>query len=257
MRCHEARALDMAYLDSELDNRSSLEIDLHLADCPGCRRYFEAQQKLDVRIDAVLREGTRDDQLWSRIEEKLTEVSSPHSGRRWWRRASAFAIAASVAPAITWIAWPRPPGNALVAAVAVDHLKYLNGNMPPQFEEEPSSEVLARTGGRLDRSAFFKLPNPARFTPEGKRLCRIEGVPIAWMVGTSAGTPVSVIVMRQIEITRFPGLRERFDDGHRIACFKAGDFEFGARLMDGHVVCVIGDLPRPQIELLLASVESQ
>jgi anti-sigma factor RsiW len=256
MRCHEARALDTAYLDSELDSRTSLEIDQHLADCAGCRRYFEVQQKLDVRIDAVLRGGTRDPQLWNQIEAKLSENSSPVLVKHWWKRTTVFAIAASVALVITWVAWPRSPANPLVAAVAVDHLKYLNGSMPPQFEGEPSSEVLARTDGRLDRSAFFKLPASARFTPKGKRLCKIEGVPIAWMMGSSAGTPVSVVVMKQSEITNFPALLKRFEDGRRIACFKAGDFEFGARLVEGHVVCAIGDLPRPEIEHLLASVET-
>jgi anti-sigma factor RsiW len=257
MRCHEARALDTAYLDSELDSRTSLEIDQHLADCAGCRRYFDVQQKLDVRIDAVLRGGTRDPQLWCQIEAQISENSSPALVKHRWRRAPAFAIAASVALAITWVAWPRPLPNPLVAAVAVDHLKYLNGSMPPQFEEEPSSEALARTDGRLDRSAFFKLPASAKFTPEGKRLCKIEGVPIAWMMGSSAGTPISVVVMKQSEITSFPALRKRFEDGHRIACFKAGDFEFGARVVDGHVVCVVGDLPRSEIESLLASVEAR
>lgn len=76
-------------------------------------------------------------------------------------------------------------------------------------------------------------------------------------VGSFSGTRVSVVVMKEAEIGRFPALQRRFDEGDRIACFNAGDFEFGACLVDGHVVCAIGDLPPQEIKSLLASVETR
>ena len=36
MRCHEARKFLGPYLDSELDTRTSQEIELHLESCPQC-----------------------------------------------------------------------------------------------------------------------------------------------------------------------------------------------------------------------------
>lgn len=254
MRCHETRALETAYSDSELDTRSSLEIEQHLAICAGCSRYFEAQQKLDRRIDAALRPLAKDQRLWQRIETQLTPKPSTVSRIFWKRKIAVFAVAASLILSIAFLTWPRNPGDPLVSAVAADHSKYLAGNMPPQFADEPTEEALTLAAGRLDRAAFFLAPDSKQFTAQGKRLCHIEGTPIAWTMGTVRDTPVSVIAMNHTELAAFPGLRKRFEQGHRIACFKAGDFEFAARRIDDHIVCIIGDLPRPEMESLLASI---
>lgn len=254
MRCHEVRALCGAYLDSELDTKTSIEIEQHLGNCAKCHAFFEGERRVDARIRNALQAGAKDELLWSRIEAHVTGLADAPAAKRSWWKGGGFAAAASVALAITLIAWPKPSPNDLVAAVAVDHAKYLAGNMPSQFVDEPAPEVLELTHGRLDREAFSILPPAASFKSEGKRLCKLNGVPVAWMMGNSGGTPVSVIVLKREELAGFPALEQRFAEGHRIACFKAGEYEFGARRVDDHVICIVGDLPRPQIKSLLASV---
>lgn len=254
MRCHELRTLSGAYLDSELDTKTSIEIEQHLGNCAKCHAFFEGERRVDARIHAALQSGEKDELLWSRIEAQVAGVTAAPIAKRSWWMAGAYAIAASIALAITLLAWPKPSGNNLVAAVAVDHAKYLAGNMPSQFMDEPAPEALKLTHGRLDREAFSILPSATAFKPEGKRLCKLNGVPVAWMMGKSGGMPVSVIVMKREELAAFPALEQRFTEGHRIACFKAGDYQFGARRVDDHVICIVGDLPRPEIESLLASV---
>jgi len=43
MNCHEIQSLTGPYLDSELDAKTSLGIQQHLAACPACARRFAAE----------------------------------------------------------------------------------------------------------------------------------------------------------------------------------------------------------------------
>jgi anti-sigma factor RsiW len=94
MRCDELRPLHGLYLDSELDARTTLEIEQHLKSCPECARLFAAEQKLEARIKAGLNQGSRTATLWERIEGAvsagapsavLTRVSASVSEPAGWQ----------------------------------------------------------------------------------------------------------------------------------------------------------------------------
>ena len=57
MKCDEVQTLHGPYLDSELDARTSLEIELHLKACPHCARLFAEEERLEARIKAGLNQG--------------------------------------------------------------------------------------------------------------------------------------------------------------------------------------------------------
>ena len=46
MKCDEAQTLHGPYLDSELDAKTSLEIQQHLKMCPACARLFAEADSL-------------------------------------------------------------------------------------------------------------------------------------------------------------------------------------------------------------------
>jgi anti-sigma factor RsiW len=256
MRCHDARALATPWSDSELDAKTSFEIQRHLDDCPGCRAYFEGGRRADAWIDSVLRSGGRDEELWSRIEAGLAppERVARRSAAGW---RAAFAVAAVLALAglsLRAIQEWRPRTMDLAAAAALDHAKHLAGDMPAQFAGPPPPELLERAEGRLDRDAFSLLPPGDAYRVEGGRVCFLKGVPVAWLLGRARGAPVSFIVMRREETGRFPDLQDRFDQGHEIACSEAGGFQFAARTVGDHVVCAVAGLPRKELETLVAMV---
>jgi anti-sigma factor RsiW len=64
------------YLDSELDTKTTLEIEQHLTACPACARLFAAEQKLEARIAAGLNRGSRTAALWAQIEREVVAASS-------------------------------------------------------------------------------------------------------------------------------------------------------------------------------------
>ncbi len=64
MKCNEIRNLVLAYLDSELDARTSQEIQLHLQTCAECAQLFEHEEKFNERLFGVLRAGQITPALW-------------------------------------------------------------------------------------------------------------------------------------------------------------------------------------------------
>jgi anti-sigma factor RsiW len=76
MKCDQVQTLHGPYLDSELDARTSLEIQQHLATCPACAHLFAEQEKLEARITAGLNRGPRTVALWEQIEREVVVASS-------------------------------------------------------------------------------------------------------------------------------------------------------------------------------------
>ena len=80
MKCDEVQPLHGPYLDSELDARTTLEIQEHLKACPDCTRLFAAEEKLEAQIRAGLNQGPRTAALWEQIERAV--VTGAQSGSR-------------------------------------------------------------------------------------------------------------------------------------------------------------------------------
>lgn len=76
MKCNEVQTMQGPYLDSELDTKTTLEIEQHLAACPACARLFAQEQKLEARITAGLNGGSRTAALWTQIEREVADASS-------------------------------------------------------------------------------------------------------------------------------------------------------------------------------------
>ncbi len=77
MKCDELQPLRGPYLDSELDARTSLEIEQHLKSCPNCAGVLAEEQKLEARLKAGLNQEQRTAALWDRIERSVAAASRP------------------------------------------------------------------------------------------------------------------------------------------------------------------------------------
>jgi anti-sigma factor RsiW len=76
MKCNEVQTMQGPYLDSELDAKTTFEIEQHLATCPPCARVFAQEQNLEARITTSLNQGSRTAGLWAQIERKVAAASS-------------------------------------------------------------------------------------------------------------------------------------------------------------------------------------
>jgi anti-sigma factor RsiW len=159
-----------AYLDSELDARTTLEIQQHLADCPDCARTFAAEAKLEAGIAADLKRGRRTASLWDRIEQQVTEAAEAQPRRP---------RAARVSPPAPWWRewfWPSPQAWAGLAAtwvlVAVASfatrepasLAATHPVRPPSPEQlqvlRQQRQLLAELSGPLEQPAGGKPKTP-------------------------------------------------------------------------------------------------
>ena len=87
MNCDEVQALHGPCLDSELDAKTTLEIEQHLETCPDCARLFAEEEKLEARMTSGLNQGHRTAALWEQIERS---VAAPTESSR--RRQSAHSF---------------------------------------------------------------------------------------------------------------------------------------------------------------------
>lgn len=274
MRCSEVRNLALAYIDSELDARASREIDLHIGACDGCRRIYETEQRFAEKLNHALGDLEATPDLWAAIEAGILAMDRPEnpapegvtvppkirhpwfklSGRLAFSAAASLVLVLALGAGTSWWLQAHEPLD-LAAAMEHCHLAHAAEIADPAFTSAPGPADLASARGRLDTSAFEVRPGDPAFTVSGSRLCELKGVPVAFVLAEHRSVPVSMIVMNDTELPHFPGASKRLDS-HPIACSELGHNEFGARRVDGHVVCMMGDLPRSEIESLLASIPS-
>ena len=81
MKCDEVQPLQGPYLDSELDARTTFDIQEHLKSCRECARLFAEGQRFETWMTAGLKQGQRSASLWEETERAVVQatVSSKHS----------------------------------------------------------------------------------------------------------------------------------------------------------------------------------
>ncbi|MCI0743995.1 MAG: zf-HC2 domain-containing protein [Verrucomicrobia subdivision 3 bacterium] len=257
MKCNEVRNLVLVYLDSELDAKTSQEVERHLRGCAECAELFAHEQKFDERVSSVLRRGQATLELWERVESRLRPRPRLSWLFRRWRPVTIGGIAVLASSAVLALLINLRSNSTsldIASNVDPDHTKYVAGQLTPQFENQPPTEALSKEQGRLDAAAFSKLPATSGFRSEGKRVCHLSGVPVAWIMGRDGGLPVSVVVLRRDELVNFPQLRERLEAGHPVVCVRTGRYQFAARVVGEHVVCAMAATSQERLEALVKSV---
>ena len=170
MKCEELQSLHGAYLDSELDARTALEIQQHLAACPDCARAFATEAKLEARVTTGLKRGERTASLWDQIEQRVIAAAKVESPRRaprfsvpmpWWRESLWPSPQAWAGLAATWVVLAgvsfamREP-----ASVAATHQV-----RPPSPELrlvlQQQKQMLAELGGMPERFVREQPEAPA------------------------------------------------------------------------------------------------
>jgi len=256
MKCQEIHKLIGPYLDSELDAKTSFDIEQHLQTCDDCALLVEAERRRGERIISVLRHGEKTPELWRQLE---TLVAAPTFWQRLRRRPRFAVVSLAVAMAAlallgsVWIWWRGDPLD-LAVLVEHDHREFLAGKFQPDFTGTPPESIVAASSGRLDSAAFGTWPALSGFRTEGSRLCHLSGVPAAWTLGRYRDVPVSLIVLKRTELDHFPEVRQRLESGEAVVCSRRGRYHFAARLVGDQVVCVMAAASMQALEELVKSV---
>jgi anti-sigma factor RsiW len=257
MKCNEIRNLVLPYLDSELDARTSQEIQLHLQSCAECAEIFACEEKFNERLFGVLSAGQMTPELWERIEAKLRPEKTIAALFRRWKMAMLGGLAVLILAGLATGVFSylsKASSLDLAKAVEKDHQEFIEGKMKPQFTGALPEKIAGELRGRLDAAAFSTVPASAAFHNEGGRLCNLQGVAAAWTMGHCGDVPVSLIVFKKSELNRFPKAQARLETGEPIVCTRTGRFQFAVRFAGDHVVCAIANTSKQMLEDLLKSV---
>jgi anti-sigma factor RsiW len=249
MKCAEVRKFVQLYLDSELDAKNSFEVEQHLESCTDCASLFEAEKKFEERLGRFLRSGQPTRAVWEKVEATIAPSQFARL-RTFWP----VALAASVIIVAGAVLFAKSRTLDLANAVEECHSAYVHQLTTPEFTGAVPDEIAQQFGGQLDAAAFAYRPSRTTFTSSGARLCHVEGVPVALILGRNGSTPVSLIVLKKSELDHFPNMKQRLESGDPIVCGHSGPYQFAARLVDDHVICVIGDTPRSVLEDLLKTL---
>lgn len=270
MKCSQTRNHVLAYLDSELDARTSREIELHLESCDACREIYRLEKRFAAGLASALDRGEATPSLWRRIEQGIAATATEKDGvnlsheipvcrsSSCARRGRLRLAAAVILPLLGALGllgwWASDDPLDLAEAAESTHRSRLERFEGGENSPGPTPSELRAVADRLDPAAFGVRPKDPAFTADGARICKVGHVPVALVEGRYLAEPVSLIVMKAGELSHFPETRNRLGSREAIACSPTASGEFAARRTGDHVVSVIGDLPRPELERLLASV---
>jgi anti-sigma factor RsiW len=199
MNCHEIQSLAGPYLDSELDAKTSLAIQQHLAACPACTRRFAAEQECATRLTNALRKGEPTPELWRGIEERVRTATAPKGATRAGRERS---------PKPWWCAWlwPSPRFYAGVAALWIVmlavHFGYLReparilvtSNPPSPTVQSALAEQrrqLAEMLGSVSAPGAASATQSKLLSPRSElRQPHDQPGPTTWLLATPESLPV-------------------------------------------------------------------
>lgn len=255
MNCQEARRHWDLYFDSEGDAELHLRVNQHLQGCPQCASWFDAQSRLETRITETIAGGdAREDRPidWQKVLESAGVAVVP-SRQSWWRMNGAMFVAvASVILAIVSMSFFfNADGAPSLAALSADvHRHMATGNLRPDFESDSDLAVERYLVSRVSFPVRCPPREDSGFIVRGAGLCELASQPVAYVVGAVGEDTVSVFVLPEASLRRFPREQRRASEPMPQSD-QTGDYQVIYSVIDQNLVMVVGKSPRTKLERVL------
>jgi anti-sigma factor (TIGR02949 family) len=239
MECTEARNRLHAYLDSELEPPSVVEVDRHIAACAACRRAFEQMSALRSGVRAHAQYHAAPAGLEQRIRGRLGlgDASAATPGRHApWR--SPFtrwlelgAVAAATA-AVTWFGALqyayRAPDVALAEQVVVGHARAVLTSHVVDIETSDQHSVKPWLSSRLDFSPPVVDLASEGFPLVGGRLDYLDHRPVAALVFRAREHVIDLYVWPDASSPRGQSTRTLAKQGYNVVHWSDAGMQYWA-----------------------------
>jgi len=243
MTCAEASRLIGPWVDDELDVRSAMEIESHVARCAECGR--EKNELLALRETARERlpryelSPQAEERLWRQVR-KASSAERPRA-RRWMREAGMMAAAACVA-VISTVAVQRgaDPRDEIVDA----HVRSLQAQHLADVASSDQHTVKPWFQGKVDFAVPVRDFAEQGFVLTGGRLDVIGGRPVAAVVYRRRQHVMNLFVWADRRGDVAP--RSSTERGYRVTSWAQGGLEY-------RLVC---DVPAAESDQLVGLLRS-
>ena len=184
MNCQDSRSQLQAYLDGELDLTRSLEMEIHLRECPPCSRAFEGLRLLQqsLRNDSLRFQPPVD--LEKRVRSALRHESGSRVQTFSWRwLIPALSTAALVIVFAGYLLTTTSTDDLVSSEIVSSHVRSLmaSSHLIDVPSEDPHT-VKPWFDGKLDFSPPVKDLTAQGFTLIGGRLDYIANRPVAVLI---------------------------------------------------------------------------
>ena len=158
MNCLETRKYLSAFIDSELDTRTNIDVVEHVRMCARCEGRMEELNALKSRVEALMKSARAPQALRDRIMEGINDPAAHKRGvglvvrelaSNGWVRALAAAASILIVFTLVYVVLLRPPA-ALNSGAISEHMAFLRDQIP--------TFLYTTDAERATRRAFVKIP---------------------------------------------------------------------------------------------------
>lgn len=255
MNCQEVRQHWDLYYDSEGESELYFQINEHLDQCPKCAEWFHQQSHLEDLIVEKLQSlspPAPTPELWkSVLASSGLERRAP--SKRWYLFGGLLALAASLLVAV--LLWGNrqsngPPSPDLAKLTAQYHQQFAEGRKGLEYESRSDLDVEDYLRNRVSFPVHCPPRKDTGFLVQGAGICELDGSEAAYLVGRLDGRTVSIFILPQESLSRFPHQFSALKRENIHQC-QEGRYDMVLGEINESIVLVIGQTQQERLQRVL------
>jgi anti-sigma factor (TIGR02949 family) len=256
MDCRKFHEYLYPFLDRELDENISLEVRKHASGCPVCSLELEKERKFGDILKAHLMK----ERAPFALREAILQPSANKEKRPSWRHvltvrlAPAFVLAAVVITVVVNQRFHAGQAFPVFREAVKNHLEYLRGSSPLEFQTGDMREALAWFRGKTD----FAVTPPHLVLDEvrlvGGRIVHLKDKKSAYFLLEKDGYKISAFYMDlQDALSPKASAKEAVKAvGHRLVKTEKGYHTVYCFHPDDGTACIlVTDMPLEELKKLI------